>query len=217
MRHKNMSTRKLLTSLLVICLIATGCGVQGNGQRASRTYSGEELYRGLFFGEGEVAGLVPEFWGEMHQALENVSADDLERIQGVRDQIIAEIDASFPGYFSSFSSDLHSGNPLLVRAALEGAYDKTLTVASALFPQDGSESDMSTQAICGPTFCGLVVAIAVVVVNYAAVVHSFYRELAIRADIGVTKNVMSDSIGPDATPISQDMAVALVTTRLALE
>lgn len=218
MKNRILPIRQLVAPLLSICLVATGCGLKAETTVSSESFSGQTLYQGLFFAEGAVAKLFPEFWdvSDLDIALEQVPEDELAKIRAVREKVIAEIERADSGFFSRFSSEIQSGNPIVVRTALESAYDQTRAAADIVFPHDKADSSLEAQ-ICGPTFCGLAVAMAVVIVNYVAIVHSLYRELAIRADIGVTKNVMSNSVGLGTNAITQDMAVAMVAKRLALE
>lgn len=78
--------------------------------------AGEEAIRGVFFGQGAVAGRLPDIWqrAEIARGRDAVSADDV-------DAIIAGIRGNAPDTLAHFGADVASGDYLRVRAALLGA------------------------------------------------------------------------------------------------
>lgn len=89
---------------------------QGNSQ-----YSGEDLFRGLLFSDGPVAGTIPELRkvGTMSDRVKDPS--DLNKVRSFQNRVIAQIRASDPHFFATFEEDMRSGNPVRVEAALKRA------------------------------------------------------------------------------------------------
>jgi hypothetical protein len=66
---------------LLLSLVVPACGLEGSGpdsidqleleERGGLVYSGEELFLGIFFGQGEVATHLPTTWGDCGQETRN--------------------------------------------------------------------------------------------------------------------------------------------------
>jgi hypothetical protein len=103
----------------VVCIVAlalgVGCGSRGNGQshsayrtagaaavatvQAERLFKGEEVFRGVLFGIGPVARLLPEVWEspEVAAAKEKNASKDLRlKIQAKMESDFASLPQSEP-------------------------------------------------------------------------------------------------------------------------
>ncbi|ANN35633.1 hypothetical protein A9498_30115 (plasmid) [Bacillus thuringiensis serovar coreanensis] len=118
----NIHFKKLLTLVMVIILLATlllffnrsnSVNAAGN-----KDFSGEELYKGIIFGQGEVANLFPEVWNE--EKTSNVNNKESLKITTM---IVNEMKLSDPFYFINLKKAVNSKQPLEVYQAFEnGSY-----------------------------------------------------------------------------------------------
>lgn len=209
----------LFLTLGIFLFSLTSCGATPNSvlRTNATAFNGKTLYQGLFFGEGPAAKLMPEIWqgSDVKRVKGEMTKEQRQAAQNIRSKITRGLTKENPSFFKTFAREVQSGNPVRVEGALVNAFDSTRQVSEKL--GFAKKQELSPQQ-CGPTFCVLAIAVAVVVYNYAAVVHSLYRELAIRADVAVTKGSQASAfIGDDSKPLTQDRVVALITTRYAID
>lgn len=179
---------------------------------ASVSYSGEELFRGLFLGEGPVAVLFPEVYGASPKAL--LSAAD-------RDVLMARIRADYPAFLPDFSSAMQSGDHLQIAQMMEHALD---VVTNSAVAANGSLSEAYTEARnrSGPSGeCVVVVLNVVAAVNVvaAAAVHTVVMAV-VAADtiawIEVWNWTREDGSSPAVSGLQGDQLVSLITERLTV-
>jgi len=93
--------------------------------RSTSNHSGEEIFRGLMFAEGEVALLVPQVKVGQIQA-EDIFTNpkDLEMVHNVREQIIANLHSTDPVFFESFRREMTSKNPDRIKTAYAKGCEK---------------------------------------------------------------------------------------------
>ena len=120
---------------------------------------GKELFRGVLFGQGAVADALPEVWerAELRQMHTAPTTEALAAIDG----IVSKLDATYPGYFDRFASDMQSGDHVQIRSTLQDALTKVMSVSNA---------PHSAKPMCfaGPIAVALAfVYLAVVAVQYA--------------------------------------------------
>ncbi|ETT84691.1 sporulation delaying protein family toxin [Bacillus mycoides] len=118
----NIQLKKLLTLVTVIMLLVTLLVFfnRSNSVNAevNKDYSGEELYKGIVFGQGKVAKLFPQVWDE--EKIRNVnSKESLE----LTTKLINEMKLSDPFYFNNLKKAVNSKEPLEISQAFEnGSY-----------------------------------------------------------------------------------------------
>ncbi|WP_010496580.1 hypothetical protein [Paenibacillus elgii] len=99
-----------ISLLLVFVLMFTSSAFAIGTQKKQNTqYDGETLYRGIVFGQGPVAQLLPEYFNK--QALEQASSEDAKKTV---DFIIQKMKSMNPDYFDEFSKAVYSGNRLAI-------------------------------------------------------------------------------------------------------
>jgi hypothetical protein len=99
---------RLFTLGLLLCVSSlSACG--GAEPRALSPASGEVLYRGLFFGQGEVTEQVPEL-REMFEWQANLEPAQRAALTEFMDQVVAVIDRTQPGFFPEFAAAMQSGD-----------------------------------------------------------------------------------------------------------
>ncbi|UFH55070.1 hypothetical protein [Spirosoma sp. KNUC1025] len=98
--------------------------------RANSGFSGEDMFRGLFFLEGQYAKAIPELQSlRMSYSQQLVKPAHQAVLNQMRTEMIQAIKAQQPHYFDQFRAALESGNFVKVQAALnEGKTLATKTV-----------------------------------------------------------------------------------------
>ncbi|AKD55840.1 hypothetical protein [Spirosoma radiotolerans] len=105
---------------LLICLLIAGWSTQAKPLTANHRYSGEEMFRGLFFGEGRYAEAIPELQSlQLSYSKKLAKPVDEKAVRQVRSQIVQYIQTQQPRYFENLQVAFESGNPTKVQAALE--------------------------------------------------------------------------------------------------
>ncbi len=129
------SRAELFAIPTAVCLlfVVAGCDSQQSTSSAPlvKDYTGEQIFRGLLFGQGEVANLFPEIWeegkisnsSELKNALEDdgkILEEAIKSPQALRayDVLVSQIQESHPDFFTEFEQAMESGNHLQVRNAL---------------------------------------------------------------------------------------------------
>ncbi|MFD4245814.1 sporulation delaying protein family toxin [Streptomyces sp. NPDC058525] len=175
----------------------------------SAKLDGENVFRGLFFGQGEVGrGLSQlDLFAEARQHLDN---DDLEEIRA-SNAVIDLINKRSPGFFADLSAKTRSGDPRQVEKAVIGAQDMLLSVA---------QKDDKAAPVENGQLCGVTVAVGAAVVHIAAVVTAAGAVVTVTVAVGANfvkgKNWFwsPQPTTGDGTPLSKDEAVAQVTKAL---
>lgn len=105
-----------ISLVMVLAMLNMSLGFHAlAGSRTAKAYTGEEIFSGIFFGQGEVDKLFPEIWEQQQAALK---ANDRE-YEKIRNEVISEIKTNKPGFFKEFGVEMRSGDHLRVQAALE--------------------------------------------------------------------------------------------------
>lgn len=142
--------RKLLVRpcwVLPICVIftafaVTGCGndivepkAQANSksnQLAKSIYSGEDLYRGIFFAYGEVAGMIPEIRDHLMAPNGVFNSQQKRTIENFQNRVIQSINTVDGGFLSSFGAAMQSGNHIIIDKKLNEAARITVKALSQI-------------------------------------------------------------------------------------
>ncbi|MFJ7161021.1 sporulation delaying protein family toxin [Bacillus safensis] len=100
---KRRITLIILLSLLVSSILGSIHSIEAIGQ--SHKYSGEEIYAGLAFGQGEVAKMFPEIWGK--KTLEKLATkESKDKAQ----KLLKEMKEVEPNYFNKLEKAVYSKN-----------------------------------------------------------------------------------------------------------
>lgn len=103
---------------------ATESSTSSKSYRMASSYAsltGEEIFKGIYFFEGNLANNIDLFkdmktqWDETEN---NVSEDDKVKFNDFVNQKIEDIKIADPNFFSYFETNMKSGNPLLVKEAM---------------------------------------------------------------------------------------------------
>lgn len=133
-----------LPALLMLGTLIIGCDTGISGAEAEQPvhkYSGEEILRGLVFGQGPVADLFPELINR--QAIDDhVSAmtpearaayyTQVEKTRTQFDALLAEIEQDDPAFLDRFAAAMQSGNHIEIERALEAIQKQWVSAAARM-------------------------------------------------------------------------------------
>jgi SdpC family antimicrobial peptide len=182
--------------------------------RGHAALNGEEIFRGVVFGQGPVAKMVSsERVRSLNAAVAKMSAKQILMITAAQDTIVARMRQSDPAFFTRYARDMQSGNPVLIRKAL----DETRALLDKVFEDVRQAPHMDdTQRGC----LLLVFAIGVVVINVAAAVNIDIAANAVTvANVATYKNAVcvSEELSAEAdNALLRDQFVRDLALRLAL-
>lgn len=140
--RKNGSKWYVTVPMCFVLLFYTSCTKEASKNSAkAKNYTGEELFRGLIFGEGTVAQQIPEITVKATDAATN--SVDLKAISDLQDEIIANINTIQPDFLSTFKEEIQSGNRSLIAKALD---DSRIILLKALqvdprFPKQAMDAN----------------------------------------------------------------------------
>lgn len=126
---------KTIALLLTFSFIFASCSQQDDSltnksisndfstlQRNISSYNGEEIFRGLFFLEGDFVNEINSlFESKKVFNLNNLSVEDKNKVKTFHDYIINEINKTQPNYFNEFKESLKSNNLYTVKQSLSNA------------------------------------------------------------------------------------------------
>lgn len=162
--------------------------------KLSAAEDGRQLFAGLFFGQGPVAGkLAAE--GRLNGIEPGVN-DNPKAVRAVA-ELITKIERKSPGIFADFSHKSRSGDPRLVDQAMTTVSRVLVDISSTKEPAPGNSDACAV----------LVVSVAVAAVVVAVVTGGLFINAA------AVINVMVDSEAPMEN-LSRDELVAGLTTVL---
>lgn len=156
-------SRPSMAALATLGLLIQGAGCDGNviesnaprtaqeqGQQKSKTYDGETIFQGIFFGVGPVAEILPELFQcsgvekskELHAHLTQSRAfcQEFPTIEQRREAATQAMRDADPTFFQHFGSSLQSGDHGRTEDAMKEG-------ARLLLKAVGDDIDRSTQPV----------------------------------------------------------------------
>ncbi|HEX6372102.1 MAG TPA: hypothetical protein VF006_24475 [Longimicrobium sp.] len=131
-----VNTVSTLCTTLLLALFVSACGadaptgpraasVQATAAAADWTTGGESIYRGVFFGQGQVTQDVPELadafaWRGTMDETQRAALDSFV------DDLTATIQKTSPGFFEEFDRVMRSGDHVMIADMMDRAGDVTL-------------------------------------------------------------------------------------------
>lgn len=125
--------RKIASVLLSIFIISSCDQRSDNVVPDEISYSGRDIFTGLFFAQGPVASLIPEIGNSFNVDNLNLQPYQLIEMQTVQNELLNFIDSENPGFFDSFKSDMTSGDHLIIQDALANAARISMQAAQEYF------------------------------------------------------------------------------------
>jgi SdpC family antimicrobial peptide len=129
-----MRTLAVFTLVCHVVTFTACAGGDGPDQTVGKTQfsqSGEELFLGIFFGEGQVGQLLPEIWKGKSTSSRVLGPEKAEQVLQAQANIVAEIHKQDPSFFQRFGLAVTSGDHFQVEAALMEAGSRLRTVSDA--------------------------------------------------------------------------------------
>lgn len=111
--------KKILSIWVVMVLLVSGGLLSFNQAQAKDTkkYSGEELYKGILFAQGDVAKELPSIWDK-----ETIKMSNNKKGLAFTNEIVKSINKNNPKYFKELEQAVYSGNQLTIeRSLIRGA------------------------------------------------------------------------------------------------
>ncbi|AME07522.1 sporulation delaying protein family toxin [Bacillus siamensis] len=134
------SKRSAAAMLLVFVLMVALVGPHATAQtKPAVSYSGEDIFSGIFFGQGEVAKLLPEVWDT--KAVKKINQDELKQVS---DQVIADIKKSSPDYFKKLKTAVYSGDYEKVNSVIDQGSQIMAKVLKEEFDKKSMDKGKST-------------------------------------------------------------------------
>ena len=198
---------KKIVALLMILVLMIGVASQGSVQAktaakevSTLTFSGEEFFKGLFFGQGKVAERLPDFYSE--ELRETTNTPEMEKQV---DKLIQQVKEKDSSYFKELKKAVYSDNPQKIEKAINKGSDilaniiKDMGVSKA----DFNNGDYGT----GEGRCAV---LGLVAIYYAAVLAQAVVGLAYIAQTAVYLTdfaVKNKSRSADGDNLSNDLLI----------
>lgn len=134
------SKRSAAAMLLVFVLMVALVGPHATAKtKPAVSYSGEDIFSGIFFGQGEVAKLLPEVWDT--KAVKKINQDELKQVS---DQVMADIKKSSPDYFKKLKAAVYSGDYEKVNSVIDQGSQIMAKVLKEEFDKKSMDKGKST-------------------------------------------------------------------------
>ena len=173
-------------------------------------FDGVTVFRGIYFGNGPVARLLPEIW-DAPSVRHIRPALTSPKTLAVEAQLIHRLQQRDPRFFDRFASQLQSGNPVMVSAGLHEANSTLRDVLASLPGRQPSAVPVSS-AGGDCVYLPVVLAAAAAVAAYFVVAAAVFVYVAGAVYTPIATPPMMSSTGDR---LQEDTSVALITARLA--
>jgi|GEM_PF-7037022 len=161
---------KKLMLVVLAFIVSFGLTIQGNtiveAKEKITSFSGEQLFAGLFFAQGEVARkLSPKLYSTELLALANTP-----EAQSAAQDIIVKMKKADESFFQDFKRAIDSNNPIEIQKALNNGSDLLIIAYEDMgIPTNDLESLQAGSATGQCLFVGLVAVFYAALVAQAAV------------------------------------------------
>ena len=137
------------------------------------TFTGEQVFRGVNFGDGPVAKLFPEVWKSAEVAEQLGDNKRVKSFSILREKVVSEINLADPTFMNRYGQEMQSGEHLRIQGALEESSHK-ITAAMQKIGTMNEQGQFANEYAEGELACSVVAvcaaAIALAVWKYVAVV-----------------------------------------------
>jgi SdpC family antimicrobial peptide len=100
----------------MLCFVLASWGSIANNNKLTYHLTGEEMFRGVFFVEGQYAELIPELKAAQTAYLsDELTPQENAALTAVRNQLVDAIKADNPAYFDDFKFALQTASPEVVK------------------------------------------------------------------------------------------------------
>lgn len=205
----------------MLSLILLGLPPRGIGQGNSLSFTGEQVFRGVMFGEAPVSQLLPEVWGSDEVAIQLDTKEKVKAWDAMKEGVTSWIKQDDPAFMDWFGVEMQSGEHLRVRNALVqgGTRMKNALLTLGVMTQDGDfNADYQGAMACSAVaVCFAAVAVAawkwVAVVDVAVVVWVAAIAVAIWR-WKPTRSTLSFSDDPNESTLFRDELINTLAVKL---
>lgn len=160
---------KYISTLIVAIIIVTSVFIYfpKSNETEAATYSGEDLYRGIMFGQGEVAKKLPKIWDKDTLTKADMNSKSKKIIDGTV-KYIKENDSN---YFDELKKSLNSGDENALSESLQkgGTYFGEYVEKNDLVKKANKEAESGFECAVYPYYAVAAFGAAVVATHAAAV------------------------------------------------
>ena len=104
-------------------------------------FSGEQLVKGIFFAQGQVADKIPEVQKLISEKQVHLNPDQRNQLTKMEDLIIQQISKDYPGAFEYFKKQLQTKDYLAVQKAIEDMSSKIMEASYLYSDKKMSKSE----------------------------------------------------------------------------
>lgn len=198
----------LLKATTVAALLASiavfGVPITAHSQTTQhgKRFTGEQIYRGVLFGEAPVAQLLPELWPTGHGPTVSTK-EQVVAWNKFKKDVVAQVMIIDPSFMDYFAQETQSGDHLRVQSALERGSRNTFTAMQNLGYVDSSGKPtgnlqgaslyfdvvVAIESIVAAVVVAVVIAFGVLSVQSAEQSTALYRETVV-SSIAVNLNTI---------------------------
>lgn len=187
--------------LLGAMALVTGCTADTRSPTAAvaphAALSGQEMFRGVFFGQGPAAGLLPELWKGRSIEDRAETAERAAQVRALQEEVISSIAEKDPTFFGQFATTVRSGSHVAVERALQQA---ATMLRDELLSSPIYGSIRTSEAIADP------------VVDIEIAIYAVLIVIVFWIDFNVAD---ADYAAMNVEGLQRDQLVDMVATRLA--
>ncbi|MCF6348304.1 MAG: hypothetical protein L3J20_08405 [Flavobacteriaceae bacterium] len=116
--RKYLKTVSFVFSFLILFVSCSQYDGSNNSDLNSKEISGEELFKGVFFGNGTIASKLANYKDYENLKTQFTSEQKTAFIK-LQNDLITYINNNSPEYFVSFKNAINTGNQIIIRQPLE--------------------------------------------------------------------------------------------------
>ncbi|EKO8593240.1 sporulation delaying protein family toxin [Staphylococcus pseudintermedius] len=153
-------------TIIAIYILTTVTMFTDKAEAKTFQYSGEELYRGIIFGQGRVAEKLPEIWTpELREETRN------ERNEKITNEVVEYVKKHDPSYFKELKEVIEKGNEKEISATLDkgGQLFGKFAESTGIIKRMNDERDSGFRCAVLPVYAVVTFGAAVVVTHAGAV------------------------------------------------
>lgn len=198
--------KKLVSVFVAILLLLTNITAYAGaeGKTNQDKYDGETIFRGILFGQNDVAKLFPEIWTD--EKLENAENSEVREFVN---NVVESIKTNDPNYFDELEEAVYSGNHL----AIHKAFDKGANLLYNAFKEN--EVPMMTEEMKDTAIGKCLVVVNLGAVVNAAAAVTVYAGAAVQTAVVVQDKLWFMSSNNQENKLQQEIFVQKVVERLS--
>ncbi|MFN0140900.1 MAG: hypothetical protein ACKVQW_12550 [Pyrinomonadaceae bacterium] len=170
-KHVSHFSAKGVAVSVLISLLFLGLPINSQAQ-SSQPFTGEQVFRGVLFGEAPVSQLLPEVWGSDSVAEQLDTKEKVKAWDAMKEGVVSHINTNHPDFMARFGTEMQSGSHSRIQAAMVEAGEKTreAMISMGVMNQNGEFSSTYSGAMACSAVAVCVAAVAVAVWKWVALV-----------------------------------------------